>query len=115
MPAPLTLRLRRAALRGLTLGLAALPALASAEPLVKLEGGEPRPGVVTAWTGKDRKVELTLAPGADPAAVAAAIEAQVERVKAKVAAGKVLVLGPPRTPTPARRCAPRRPRTSSGS
>ena len=64
-----------------------------AAPLVKMEDGTPTPSVVTAWSGKGKKVELALARDADPRAVAAAIEASVDRVRAKVKAGQVLVLG----------------------
>lgn len=74
-------------------GALALVALARAAPLVKLEGGTPTPSVVTAWSGQGKKVELTLVEGTDPRAVAAAIEANVDRVRAKVKGGRVLVLG----------------------
>jgi hypothetical protein len=72
---------------GLALGVAL------AEPLVKMDGGKAKPGVVTAWSGSGKKVELTLEDGADAGAVAAAIEANVERVRCKVRGGKVLVIG----------------------
>ena len=74
---------------GLAFGLGS----AFAEPLVKMEGGQPKPGVIAAWTGADKKVELTVAGGHDPQAVASTIEANVEKVKAKVTAGKVVVTG----------------------
>lgn len=66
---------------------------ASAEPLVKMEGDKPKPGVVTAWSSQDNKVELTVKAGADPKAVADAIQAGVPKVNAKVKGGKVLVVG----------------------
>lgn len=73
--------------------LVSLSGRSSADPLVKMEGGEPKPGVVTAWSGSGRKIELTVADGTDAAEVASTIEANLDRVKAKVKAGKVLVLG----------------------
>lgn len=66
-----------------------------AEPLVKMDGGKPAPGVVTAWSASGPKVELTLREGTDADAVAKAIEGGVEKVKAKVQAGKVVVIGKP--------------------
>jgi hypothetical protein len=75
-------------------GLAAsLAVIAYAEPLVKMDGGKPAPGVVTAWSGSGDKVELTVKDGADPKAVADAIQSGVPKVKAKVQAGKVVVTG----------------------
>lgn len=67
----------------------------SAEPLVKMEGGSAKPGVVTAWSSSGPKVELTIRAGADAKAVAEAIEGNVEKVKAKVQGGKVVVIGKP--------------------
>ncbi len=69
------------------------PWLASAEPLITMEGGKAKPGVVTAWSGKGKKVELTLKAGADAGEVAEAIQSSLDRVKAKVKGGKVLVIG----------------------
>jgi len=71
--------------------LLAVPAFA--EPLVKLEGGKPTPGVVSAWSGSGNKIELTLRAGADAQAVADAIKAGVPKVNAKVQGGKILVTG----------------------
>lgn len=77
-----------------SLALALLWATPSfAEPLVKLDGGKPTPGVVTAWTSSGTKVELTVKAGADAKAVADAIQAGVPKVKAKVQGGKVQVTG----------------------
>lgn len=70
-----------------------VPDAARAEPLVKMEGGAPKPGVVTAWSASGAKIELSIKSGADPKAVAEAIEAGVEKVKAKVQGGKVVVIG----------------------
>src|SRR5262245_23750628 len=70
-------------------------AVAFADPLVKMEGGKPSPSVVTAWSGSGDKVELTVKDGADAKAVAKAIEGGVEKVKAKVQGGKVVVTGKP--------------------
>lgn len=67
--------------------------LAFADTLVTMKGDAAQPGVVTAWSGSGKKVELSLKDGADANAVAAAIEANVERVRAKVRGGKVLVIG----------------------
>ncbi|MCK6544623.1 hypothetical protein L6R52_02040 [Myxococcota bacterium] len=66
---------------------------ASAEPLVKMEGDKPAPGVVTSWSSSGNKVELTLKDGTDAAAVAAAIEGGVDKVKAKAQGNKVVVIG----------------------
>jgi hypothetical protein len=65
----------------------------SAEPLVKMEGATAKPNVVTAWTSSGTKVELTIKAGVDAKAVADSIEANVEKVKAKVQGGKVVVIG----------------------
>lgn len=78
---------------GLSLGLLVFGSGAFAEPLVTMEGGTTKPGVVTAWSGADKKIELTLKAGADANAVAAAISANVDKAKTKVSGGKVLVLG----------------------
>jgi hypothetical protein len=78
---------------GLSLGLLVFGSGAFAEPLVTMEGGTAKPGVVTAWSGADKKIELTLKAGADANAVAAAISANVDKAKTKVSGGKVLVLG----------------------
>lgn len=78
---------------GLALGMMLFASTTQAEPLVVMEGGTAKPGVVTAWSGTDKKIELTLKAGADANAVAAAISANVDKAKAKVAGGKVLVLG----------------------
>ncbi|MEM7677775.1 MAG: hypothetical protein AAF449_17395 [Myxococcota bacterium] len=67
-----------------------------AEPLLALEKGEPRPAVITGWSGEDKKIELTLKQGADPQTVAAAIEANIDRVRVKLRANKLLVIGMPR-------------------
>lgn len=72
-----------------------LCATALAEPLVKMDGNTAKPGVVTAWSSSGTRVELTVRNGADPQAVASAIEGGVEKVKAKVTAGKVVVIGKP--------------------
>lgn len=64
-----------------------------AEPLVKMEGGKATPNVVTAWSAAGTKVELTIKAGVDAKAVADSIEANVEKVKAKVQGGKVVVIG----------------------
>ena len=71
----------------------ALVTTGTAAPLVKLDNGKPVPSVITEWSANGKKVELTLAPDTDPGTVAAAIEASVDRVRAKVKGGKVLVLG----------------------
>lgn len=67
--------------------------VASAKPLVVMDGGSAKPGVVTEWSGAGKKIELSLEDGSDAEAVAAAIEANVERVRCKVRGGKVLVIG----------------------
>lgn len=67
--------------------------LGFAEPLMTLKDGTPEPGVVTGWSGSGKKIELSLRANADPQAVAAAIESGLERVRVKVKAGKLLVLG----------------------
>jgi len=67
--------------------------LARADTLVVVGDDGVKPQVVSAWRGDGREVELTLRADADPAAVADAIEAGIDRVKAKVRAGKVVVLG----------------------
>ncbi|NJK90117.1 MAG: hypothetical protein HC923_12515 [Myxococcales bacterium] len=66
---------------------------ARAEPLVVIDEGGVRPAVVSAWSGDGRQVELTVRPDADPKAVADAIQVNVERVKAQVRAGRVIVVG----------------------
>jgi hypothetical protein len=66
---------------------------ASAEPLVKMDGGKAKPGVVTAWSSSGPKVELTIRDGVSADAVASTIEGNVEKVKAKVQGGKVVVIG----------------------
>lgn len=76
--------------------LVALPLAALAgEALVKMDGDKPTPGVVTAWSGSGTKVELTVKDGADAKVVADAIQAGVDKVKAKVQGGKVVVTGKP--------------------
>jgi hypothetical protein len=65
----------------------------AAEALVSVSESGITPGVVTRWSGDGRQVELTLRTDADPLAVASAIERAVDRVRAKVRAGKVVVLG----------------------
>jgi hypothetical protein len=78
----------------LALGAGLLAAGAAvADPLVKMEGGKASPGIVTAWSGSGKKVELTVAAGKDAQAVAAAIEAHVSGVRCKVQGGKVLAIG----------------------
>lgn len=67
--------------------------LAFAEALVKVTDSGVEPGLVQSWTGDEREVELTLRSDADPLQVAEAIESAVERVRAKVRAGKVVVRG----------------------
>jgi hypothetical protein len=64
-----------------------------AEPLVKMDGGAAKPNIVTAWSSSGQKVELTIKDGVDAQAVASAIEGGVDKVKAKVSGGKVVVLG----------------------
>jgi hypothetical protein len=87
-------RLVRHSIWGATIAVAlGFFASVSAEPLIVMEGGTPKPGVITAWSGADKKVELTVKAGADANAVAAAISANVDKAKAKVAGGKVVVLG----------------------
>lgn len=89
-------RTRRASVAGWAVALALLVGLdmrAGADPLVVMEGGKPKPGVVSAWKGSGKKVELTVKQGADANAVASAIGSGVEKVKAKVTAGKVVVTG----------------------
>jgi len=83
------------ALGALVMGLVlACATSAHADPLVTMEGGKAKPGVVTAWSSAgDKKVELTLKGGTDANAVASAIQSNVDKVKAKVAGGKVLCLG----------------------
>ena len=85
--------IKRAVSVGMVAGVVGLLGSAIAEPLVKMEGGAAKPGVVTAWSGSGTQVELTVKDGADAAAVAKAIEKGVEKVKAKVKAGKVVVTG----------------------
>src|SRR5262249_47355777 len=75
------------------LAAASISGAALAEPLVKMEGGAAKPNIVTAWSSSGPKVELTLKDGVDAQAVASAIEGGVEKVKAKVQGGKVVVLG----------------------
>jgi hypothetical protein len=58
-----------------------------------MEGATPKPGVITAWSSSGPKVELTVKDGTDAKAVAETIEANVEKVKAKVQGGKVVVIG----------------------
>ncbi len=70
-----------------------LSVTAWAKPLVTMQGTTAKPGVVTAWSGSGNKIELTLEAGADAAGVAAAISANVAKVKATVKAGKILVVG----------------------
>lgn len=85
-------------IRSVLIGLSVLAMAAGAafaEPLVKMEGGTAKPGVVTAWTSSGPKVELTIKDGTDAKAVAESIEANVEKVKAKVQGGKVVVIGKP--------------------
>lgn len=66
---------------------------ALAEPLITMSGGKASPGVVTAWSGSGKKITLTVKSGVDASAVASSIESNVDRVKAKVSGGKVLVIG----------------------
>lgn len=66
---------------------------AGADPLVTMDAGKAKPGVITTWKGSGKKVELTVADGKDARAVAAAIEANVSGVRTKVQGGKVLAIG----------------------
>ncbi len=66
---------------------------AHAEPLVKVEGGQPKPGVVTEWQEEGDKVTLSVKAGTDAQAVADSIKNNVPRVRTKVQAGKVVVTG----------------------
>jgi len=67
--------------------------VALAETLVVVTDSGVEPRVVTAWEADGREVELSLRGDAEPSEVAAAIEDGIDRVKAKVRAGKVVVLG----------------------
>lgn len=74
--------------------LLALPAFA--QSLIEMDGGKPKPALVTAWSGSGKKVELTIKAGTDAAQVAEAIQSSVDGVKkAKVVGGKVQVIGLP--------------------
>jgi hypothetical protein len=76
----------------LLLVLLAVPAFA--QSLIEMDGGKPKGGVVTAWKGSGKKVELTVKAGTDASQVAEAISSNVEGVKsAKVVGGKVQVVG----------------------
>ncbi len=77
----------------LTLALTLGTSMALAEPLITMSGGKASPGVVTAWSGSGKKITLTVKDGADASEVASAIQSNVDRVKAKVSGGKVLVIG----------------------
>ena len=74
---------------------AALVALtvARAETLVVVNDDGVRPQVVTAWSADGREVELSVRGDAEPAEIADAIESGIDRVKAKVRAGRVVVIG----------------------
>lgn len=74
----------------------ALTCAAHAEPLVKVEAGQPKPGVVTEWQEEGDKVTLSVKSGTDPQAVADAIKNNVPRVRTKVQGGKVVVTGRPK-------------------
>ena len=73
----------------LLLGAIIIACAAHAEPLVKKDGS----GVVTEADGKGKKITLTLRDGVDPKDVAAVINDEVPKVKAKVRAGKIQVKG----------------------
>lgn len=75
---------------GLTLGASSS---AQAESLVVVSDDGVQPQVVTAWEGDGREVELSIRGDTDPAEVASAIEGGVDRVKAKVRSGRVVVIG----------------------
>ena len=75
---------------------AARPAVA--EPLMTMIDGAPSPGVVVGWSADGKKIELTLRDDADPQAVAAAIESEVEGVRVKVRAGKLVAIGLKKAP-----------------
>lgn len=76
------------------LGLTLLAAPVFAQSLITMEGGKPKAGVVTAWSGSGKKVELTVKDGTNAGQVAEAIQSNVEGVKsAKVVGGKVQVVG----------------------
>ncbi|HJL44100.1 MAG TPA: hypothetical protein RMG48_22555 [Myxococcales bacterium LLY-WYZ-16_1] len=64
-----------------------------AEALVEVTDAGVEPGLVQSWSGDGREVELTLRSDADPVQVVRAIEGAVDRVRAKVRAGKVVVRG----------------------
>jgi hypothetical protein len=75
-------------------GLLLLAAPVFAQSLITMDGGKPKAGVVTAWSGSGKKVELTVKAGTDATQVAEAIQSNVEGVKsAKVVGGKVQVVG----------------------
>ncbi|MEO1334604.1 MAG: hypothetical protein AAFV29_03135 [Myxococcota bacterium] len=69
-----------------------------AEPLLTLEKGEPQPAAVSGWSGAGKKIELTVKEGVDPQTVATAIEASLDRVRVKLKAGKLLVIGMEQAP-----------------
>ncbi len=73
--------------------LAGTASTGAAEPLMTIKDGTPAPGVVVRWSGEGKKVELTLKDDADITAVAAAIEAGLERIRVKVKAGQLLAIG----------------------
>jgi hypothetical protein len=87
--------LTRTAFGVLAFAVAALVAIAvaRAETLVVVNDDGVQPQVVTAWTADGREVELSVRGDADPAEVADAIESGIDRVKAKVRAGRVVVIG----------------------
>ena len=72
--------------------LLAVPAFA--QSLIEMDGEKPKAGLVTAWKGSGKKVELTVKSGTDASQVAETIQSNVEGVKsAKVVGGKVQVVG----------------------
>ena len=73
--------------------LVIVPAIGRAEPLLTVKEGAVTPGVVVAWSGEGKKIELTLKEDADTAAVAAAIESSLDRIRVKIKAGQLLVIG----------------------
>lgn len=68
-------------------------ATARAESLVVVADDGVEPRVVTAWEADGREVILSVRGDANPAEVASAIESGIDRVKAKVRSGRVVVLG----------------------
>lgn len=76
-----------------TFGMAMLSQNAEAEPLLKMDNGEPQAAVITKWEAKGKKTMLTVRDDVDAKEIAELINEEIDRIKAKVKGGRIQVQG----------------------